>query len=789
MAAHETVVCEAIKESLPKLEDELVEYFAGILTDSLDSAEIENVGHIHKLWAEGLESYQAVLNEAEATKVCNQVYQILEKRGIFELYESVSQKKRRQCAVGELVMAKYYDDGEFYEATIDELEDENFWVTYIEYGNSELVTIEDIHILKKEKSKTVMKEKKNLASATVDDAKILTDKMNKVFYKRNRCATDFMGKDLKKGQEHLLGKKARKALKKEREKMARYDPKNYKKVLKQTMQEEWFDISYKNRSRTINIEKYDLYTLDDSSCLLKDCSIKLVEGKHYGLVGKNGCGKTTLLRRISRYDIEDFPKYVRVMHVEQEITGSAQTVMETVLEMDIVLVTIRKREAKAIRNDKAGDPQAGVKLAECQKMRNDLELNEEQVRERAKQIMKGLSFTEEMLEWPTSRLSGGWRMRVSLAGALFVQPDILMLDEPTNHLDFPSVVWLENYLKNYQLTLLIVSHDRQFLSNVCDTIIHHADGELNYYKGNFAQFVATREETFKNQLREFEAQKQRVEHIQAFIDRWRANAKKASMVQSRIKTLKAMIRIEKPVKDGQLIMEIPQSDVVNENVCQATNLTFGYTETKLLFKKTDFNLDMTSRVGVIGANGAGKSTMVHLILGDLEPLFGKVDRNRSCRIASFTQHHVDQLDLSLSPIEMIHNMFRPQLLNDPRPEETIRNKLGGFGLTGDDLVHRPIGTLSGGQKSRVAFTIMTWKKPNFIILDEPTNHLDMETIDALIEALKVWKGGVLIVSHDQHFLQSVCQDYWIVANKGITRFKNFDKAKVCALKNHKLDTL
>jgi len=699
MAAHETDVCNALKECLPDLEEELVHYFAGSLTDSLDNAEIENADNVHKLWGEALESYQAVKNEAEATKVCNQVYQILEKQGIFQIYESVSQKKRRQCTLKSLVMARYFEDGEFYEATIDEFEDENFWVTYTEYGNSECIALDDIHLLKKAESTTLIQGKaRNLTNATEDDEKMLTDKMNKIFFKRNRCATDFMGKDLKKGQDHLLGKKARKKLKKEREKMARYDPKNYKKVLKQTMQEEWFDIAYKNRSRTINSERYDLYTLDDSSVLLKNCSIKLVEGKHYGLVGRNGCGKTTLLRRISRYDIEEFPKYVRVMHVEQEISGNTQTVMETILEMDIVLVTIRKREAKARRNDAAGDPKAGVKLAELVKMRNDLELNESQVREKAKGVLLGLMFTEEMFDWPTSRLSGGWRMRVSLAGALFVQPDILMLDEPTNHLDFPSVIWLENYLKNYLMTLLIVSHDRQFLSNVVDTIIHHDKGELTYYKGNFAQFVATREEGYRNQLREYEAQQQRVQHIQAFIDRWRANAKKASMVQSRIKTLKAMDRVKKPVQDGQLTMEIPQSDVVNENVCQATNLTFGYEPSKLLFKKTDFHLDMNSRIGVIGANGAGKSTLVHLILGDLEPLFGKVDRNRSCRIASFTQHHVDQLDLSLSPIEFIHGMFKSDLLNDPRPQETIRNKLGGFGISGDDLVNRPIGTLSGGQK-------------------------------------------------------------------------------------------
>jgi len=277
-----------------------------------------------------------------------------------------------------------------------------------------------------------------------------------------------------------------------------------------------------------------------------------------------------------------------------------------------------------------------------------------------------------------------------------------------------------------------------------------------------------------------------IEHIQSFIDRWRCNAKKAPMVQSRIKTLKNMKLIEEPTIDRGMVIEIPQTSELEDTVCVANEIVFGYDASKLLFKKVDFNLTMQSRIAVIGANGAGKSTLIKLIMKDLEVLFGSIETNRSCRISPFFQHHVDQLDLTKSPVDFLFEKFKKGLIKEPRPDEIIRNALGRFGLSGD-IVDRPMSTLSGGQKSRVAFTVLTWKTPNFIIMDEPTNHLDMETIDALIRALNVWKGGLLIVSHDQHFLQSIAKDYWIVAKKKICRFKEFNEAKAFALEHHQVD--
>lgn len=785
---HSDAIARVVKSALSgDVGDHILDYLTSMLQDSLEEGVVEGLSNISDLLSEYLVSYSLAKDSAEALSICEAIYRGLQTEGLLSVFLSETAKKRSRVKKGSKIMAMYYEDGGWYEAVVDELVGENFYVTFTEYGNQEELTLDDIELLEKEENKNALEEVAQLGAQEEEDA--IQTRMNEVIYKRDRCLTDYVQKDLREmADPNLLTNKQKKAHRKKMDRLAKFDPKNYKKILKQSMQEEWFDVSLKSRTKTVNIQNYDLYALDEVTCLARGMEINLVEGRHYGLIGRNGCGKTTFLRRISRYDIEEFPKYIRVMHIEQEIIGDDKTVLETVLGMDVVLTTLNEREAQCEIDQNNGDETAGVRLAKVFEMRRDLELGDDIVRARAKEVMRGLMFTEEMFDWPTSRLSGGWRMRVSLAGALFVSPDILMLDEPTNHLDFPSVVWLENYLKSYQNTLLIVSHDREFLNNVSNTTIYMNEGELEYFKGNFAQFTKTREDAYLNQLKEYNAQQMQIAHIQAFIDRWRANAKKASMVQSRIKTLKAMTFIKEPQIDRGVTMEIPQTAEFEDTVSTSVNVMFGYDVNKLLFKKVNFQLTMQSRIGVIGANGAGKSTLVKLVLKHLEPLFGRITTNRSCRIVPFFQHHIDQLDLRETSMDFIFNKFRAQLLLEQRPDEIIRNRLGNFGLSAD-LVDRPIGTLSGGQKSRVAFTILTWNTPNFIVMDEPTNHLDMETSDALIGALNKWKGGLMIVSHDQHFLQSVAKEYWVVANQDIQVLHEFGEAKEVALKHHKIHTL
>ena len=288
---------------------------------------------------------------------------------------------------------------------------------------------------------------------------------------------------------------------------------------------------------------------------------------------------------------------------------------------------------------------------------------------------------------------------------------------------------------------------------------------------------------YKQQAKDYENQQNEIAHIKSFIDKFRYNAKKASMVQSRIKLLQNMERIQKPLKGFEITFDFPSEiDLLSGNVVQCRNITFGYTANHILLNGVSCNLDLKSRVGVIGANGSGKTTLIHLMMGKLAPLYGEVIRNRKTNLALFTQHHIDQLDLSKSPLDYLLDRFKDDCNKQHRPAEFVRNKLGSYGLTGE-LVEQRMCYLSGGQKSRVAFACLTWKAPNFIIMDEPTNHLDIETIEGLIGAINRYKGGLMVVSHDQHFLRAIAKEYWALSKKSgtIKSFQGLAEAKAFAI--------
>eukprot|EP00756_Hemistasia_phaeocysticola_P024825 Hpha_TRINITY_DN15973_c0_g5::TRINITY_DN15973_c0_g5_i1::g.74579::m.74579/K06158/ABCF3; ATP-binding cassette, subfamily F, member 3 len=496
--------------------------------------------------------------------------------------------------------------------------------------------------------------------------------------------------------------------------------------------------------------------------LLRAAPLHILAGKRYGMIGRNGVGKTTLLRHIAEGELEGISPFLQILHIEQECVGTAQTPIQVVLSADVERQNLLDEESELLAREDSESADVGRRLAEIYDRMEEIEAHSAE--SRAAAILSGLSFDAQMMHCPTKNLSGGWRMRVSLARSLFVSPDILLLDEPTNHLDLHAVLWLEHYLSTWDKTLLVVSHSRTFLNAVCTDIVDYRDMDLKYYRGNYDMFEGTRAELLRTQGKQHEAQEKQRAHMQSFIDRFRCNAKRASMVQSRIKAMEKMSSVAAVVQDAAFSFQFPTPEMVPNPYMQIVDVTFGYQKEKILFRDVNFSLDMDSRVALVGDNGSGKSTFLNVIAGDLEPMDGRAIKNPKARIARFTQHHVDSLNLQRTPLEQMMATF-------PNAEkDALRAHLGKLGLSGEKAV-QPIYTLSGGQKSRIAFSILTWTCPHLLLLDEPTNHLDIDTVDALIMALNDYKGGVMIISHDEHLIKSACDEIWVC---GGGRLKKWD---------------
>lgn len=524
--------------------------------------------------------------------------------------------------------------------------------------------------------------------------------------------------------------------------------------------------------KDINLEGFDISL--GGRRILSSANLMMAQGRRYGLIGRNGIGKSTLLRHIAGRALDGLPSGMTILHVEQEVQGDDTPAVKSVLQADVKREALLKEEARLQTILQQNDPsasaaqqQASDRLQLVYRLLQDMDHDDAD--SRACTILAGLGFGPGDMSRPTKEFSGGWRMRLALAQALFCRPDLLLLDEPTNMLDFPAVVWLEEHLRDWPGTLLVVSHDRFFLDSVVTDIMHMHDEKLEAYRGDYAQFLATRADRQKAQQREYDAQMLYRSTLQAFIDRWRYNANRAPQAQSRLKILEKLPELRPVIMEAPVVFKFPQpTDIIASPIIQSSNASFAYdtdqSNGKPLLENIEINIQLDSRMAIVGPNGAGKTTLLKLLVGKLEPISGRVIVNSRLRVGYFSQHFVDQLDMSMNPLQVLQSRF------PGRTDEECRAQLGSFGLSGP-LGLQPIRTLSGGQKSRVVFAALCMQSPHLMIMDEPTNHLDMDSIDALIQALKVYQGGVVVVSHDKKFIDALCTEIWLCKDSHLNRFE------------------
>lgn len=521
---------------------------------------------------------------------------------------------------------------------------------------------------------------------------------------------------------------------------------------------------------SMDVEAGDIVIFAGKQELFYNAVLRLTHGQKYGLVGRNGVGKSTLLRAIADRDGRvPIPDHMSLWHVEQEIKGDDTSVLQSVLEADRERTWLLEKEEQLcnVEDDGSGEEPKidGVTLMEVYERLE--ELGNEDAEARAAVVLAGLGFSAADQQRPTREFSGGWRMRVALAQALFVQPDLLLLDEPTNHLDVPAVTWLEEFLKNWEKTVVIVSHDRTFLNEATVQTIFCIRKRLAYYGGNYDTFLRVRAEQRTHSASMQQQQDRKVSHLKQFIARFGQGHKKmAKQAQSRMKMLAKIQEeaVEVDFDDPYLILDFPAAPPLPPPCISVIDASFGYTEDKILYQGLNFGVDCDSRVAIVGPNGAGKSTFLKLLDGTLQPVDGSVRRHSKLSIARFTQHHIDMMDPDEDAVTHMRRLGASGIREDGTSDVTVeeaRKYLGRFGLQGD-LALKPVKVLSGGQKSRLAFAELAWRNPHLMLLDEPTNHLDLETIEGLAMALNKFEGGVVLVSHDDRLVSMVCDELWVV---------------------------
>ena len=490
--------------------------------------------------------------------------------------------------------------------------------------------------------------------------------------------------------------------------------------------------------------------------LLLDVDLTLHDGQKVGFTGRNGCGKSSffsLLKGELHPDSGnlDMPDHAVIAHVEQEVESSSRPAVEYVIDGDAELRDLEREMGK--------NPE-GERLAQI--LARFEEIGGYGAQARAARLMHGLGFGNEQISRPVESFSGGWRMRLNLARALMCRSDILLLDEPTNHLDLEAVLWLESWLKGYGGTLLLISHDRDFLDATVGFICHVEERKLTLYTGNYADFERQRAEGLAQNQSAFEKQQRRIAHLRSYIDRFRAKATKARQAQSRIKALERMETVSRAHVDSPFNFGFDEPMPASNPLLKLEKAAAGYASGTVLMG-VDLHIEQGERIGLIGQNGSGKSTLIKLLAGKIDPLSGKRGEGRGLKIGHFAQHQLESLNEQESPLQHVQNLDREAR------EQDIRDYLGGFGFSGEK-VFSAVRHFSGGEKARLSLALIIREKPNLLLLDEPTNHLDLEMRHALTLALQDYEGAILVVSHDRHLIRTVTDSLILVENGSITSF-------------------
>ncbi len=510
--------------------------------------------------------------------------------------------------------------------------------------------------------------------------------------------------------------------------------------------------------------------------LLDSASVTLNPGEKVGLVGRNGAGKSTLFALLNGTLHEDggdfnLPAQWRMAQVAQDMPETSQSATDFVIEGDTALLAAQEEVHAAEASDD------GERMAHAYMALHDAGAHDAQ--SRAQALILGLGFKTTELNNPVDSFSGGWRMRLQLARALMCPSDLLLLDEPTNHLDLDALVWLESWLKRYDGTMVVISHDREFLDAITNVTLHIDQGKLTRYGGNYSTFEDTRAMQLELQQNAYVKQQDKIAHLQKFISRFKAKASKAKQAQSRVKALERMEKLAPVLASADFTFEFQEPANLPNPMLVMEGCSFGYppledapagTPPTVIVKNVSKTVMAGQRIGILGANGQGKSTLVKTVARALAPTSGVVTEGKGLNIGYFAQQELDVLRPQDNPLEHMVRMARAGLpAGQSGREQDLRNFLGTFNFSGD-MVKQAVGTMSGGEKARLVLCMIVWQRPNLLLLDEPTNHLDLATREALSVALNEFEGTVMLVSHDRSLLRSVCDEFWLVSRGGVEPF-------------------